>query len=365
MLRTLFKWTLRLLLLAGVVWVLLLPWSHEVVGACRIIPISQHGVRAAVAGEILEVAVRQGDQVEGGSLIAVLDDREYRTGLLTAQADLERHSAELDLLLAGARKEEVAIARETQELWRIRLQHNEAELERLAELVRKNAGTSKDVEAARLARDEATHQLAGARERLALLEAGAREEEVRAKRALIKVAQTSIDHYTRAIELTQVRTPVAGLVVTPFMEERKGQIATAGELLAVVQDQSSLQVEVRADESAGALAKLGMDVGIRLDGLDGELLTGRVLALGPTTSTESELGVEPVRSDREAQLEKGPGVRDPSLVRVLCSLDETDHHLVPGMTGYARIKIGESFLWREIWRPVERFFRTDVWSWLP
>jgi hypothetical protein len=39
--------------------------------------------------------------------------------------------------------------------------------------------------------------------------------------------------------------------------------------------------------------------------------------------------------------------------------------LLPGMSGYARIQVGEDVLWRAVVRPFVRYYLTEVWSWLP
>ena len=35
------------------------------------------------------------------------------------------------------------------------------------------------------------------------------------------------------------------------------------------------------------------------------------------------------------------------------------------MTGYARVVVSEDYFWSVLGRTLARFFRVDVWSWLP
>jgi putative peptide zinc metalloprotease protein len=51
--------------------------------------------------------------------------------------------------------------------------------------------------------------------------------------------------------------------------------------------------------------------------------------------------------------------------RVYVKLDDAPTGLVSGMTGYSKIEVGTETLWRAMSRPVVRFFRTEVWSWIP
>ncbi|MDP6990770.1 MAG: HlyD family efflux transporter periplasmic adaptor subunit [Planctomycetota bacterium] len=358
------RWTVRLLVLLGLGVCLALPYEREVVGECRLVPLSQRGVRAPLAGEILAVEVREGDAVEAGSLIATLDDREVAAELATANAELDRLQAELDLLEAGPRPEEVAVAREQLALWQVRLDHYERELSRVRGLAEADAATEEELSSAQVSRDATVHLVASAQENLAKLEEGAREEEVRAKRAEIARVQARADYNRQLIDLTRIHSPIQGKVVTPFMVERIGQVVEAGELIALVQDNSSLEVEIAADEAAAALVSTGNPVKVRLFSLDGELLTAEVRSVALATSDESEIEVHPIRSDRERQLERSKSPTDEHLVRVYCTLPR-DHRLAPGMTGYARIVVDSSQLWRELLRPIERFLFTDVWSWMP
>jgi hypothetical protein len=52
-------------------------------------------------------------------------------------------------------------------------------------------------------------------------------------------------------------------------------------------------------------------------------------------------------------------------VRILVNLDEANPKLLAGMTGEARVVVDEDFFWDALWRPIERFFLVEVWSWLP
>jgi hypothetical protein len=166
--------------------------------------------------------------------------------------------------------------------------------------------------------------------------------------------------------LIEIRTPIAGRVVTPFMKERLGQVAQEGDLICVVEGKD-LILEIQADEAAAARVSAGMDAEVRLFGLDGVPITGKVVTLAHSAWDDAAVRDYAVRSDRELLIRRpdgGPGASD-TRFRVYVKPDNTPSGLVSGMTGYGKIKVGEEKLWKAVSRPFARFFRTEVWSWLP
>ena len=157
-----------------------------------------------------------------------------------------------------------------------------------------------------------------------------------------------------------------GIVATPHLSERLGQVAEEGELIALIQDTSSLRLEIAADEAAAALVEPGMRINAHLQGIDGRLIRGRVISVSAAAITEQQFQVEAFRSDREALIDRGSSPLDPTYrFLVTAALDPVEVNLLPGMTGPVRIVTGTETFGRALVRPILRYFRTEVWSWLP
>src|SRR5262249_22403293 len=101
------RWPVRAALLAGIVGLGFVPYSHEVVGECRLLPQGQYGVRALLTDEVTAVHVAEGDVVAPGAVVATLSGRSVRESYLATKAELEKAQAHLDLLKAGYRAEDV------------------------------------------------------------------------------------------------------------------------------------------------------------------------------------------------------------------------------------------------------------------
>lgn len=121
----------RAMWLAGLALVavaLLLPVPLRVSGEARVLPARRLPVASEVEGRILKVFVREGDRVDAGQVLALLDDTDYRMGEEDARARFEMAQREETRLRAVARTADAAVEtarvdgiRAELELWRRRL----------------------------------------------------------------------------------------------------------------------------------------------------------------------------------------------------------------------------------------------------
>ena len=358
------RWPVRALAVIALFVVANLPYAHEISGECRVVPAEQYGARAQVAAEIVGIHVKEGDLVERGALLATLTDRDVGTDVTRTAAQIEEARANYDLLLNGPLPEEIAVVEREVERLRIELDFHETEVGRFRELVESEIRSQGDLDQQIRLRDAAQKSLEAETQRLARVQIGAREEQKAAAKAAIDRLQAELDFHLKQQTLLELRTPIAGRVVTPFMQERLGQVAQEGELICVVES-ADLLIEVEADEAAVTSVAEGMEADVRLWGLDGIPLHGEVVRLAHSAWTERDMHRYGVRSDRELLLQSPEDRTESKGFRVYVKLDEAHPVLVSGMTGYSKIRIETETVWRAVRRPVVRFFRTEVWSWLP
>lgn len=365
------RYAIRLGLLAGVVAVGFVPYNHEIVGECRVVPGHQHGVRAQLTDEIVQMHVAEGDMVAPGSVVATLSGRSTTENYLAARAELERAEAQRDLKKSGYREEEIRIAEQRYKAAKVRVDFYAEQVKREERLLGNSAASRTEYERYRKDHDAALEESLAAEENLIKLKNGFREEEIRAAEAAVKLQQERLKYCEQMMQLVKVTTPVGGRIVTPYLQQRLGQHVKAGELIAVLQDHARLRIEVAADDAAAENVREGMRVNVRLHGLYGRLLQGRVTRLALTAEQDRMIGLAPVRTDAEAYQEQllntnRARTHTAQHLRIDVELDEYPKELRPDMTGYARIVVAEDqVFWQALSRPVLRFFRTEVWSWLP
>jgi membrane fusion protein YbhG len=213
-------------------------------------------VAPEVGGRILEVTVAEGDRVKHGDVIARLDTRDADLALQRAQAERAQADAQLRLLQAGARPEDIrqaeaqaAAAAAEVAAAQTDLGASETDLQRFETLLQKASGSEKqrdDAAAKRdLARDRlrsATSRETAAREAVAGLRAGARHEEVEAARARVAAVDAQIATLEKSRADALIRAPLDGIVTERLLDP--GEMAAPRAPIAVLIDLDHAWAEV-------------------------------------------------------------------------------------------------------------------------
>ncbi|HSM07712.1 MAG TPA: efflux RND transporter periplasmic adaptor subunit [Gemmatimonadota bacterium] len=210
-------------------------------------------ISADVSGRIVELTVEEGDDVDEGDLLLVIDDARFRAALQRAQASL-----------ADARAREVqARGRATQaqrDFERIRDLK-----ERLPEMV-----TDSELEALRTEAEVQASLLESARHGVAMAQAGVREAE---------------DQLAKTV----IRAPMSGLVTRLNVERGEtavvGTMNNPGSLLLTVSDLSVMEAVIEVDETDVPQITIGDSVAVRIDAFGEREFVGRVTTIGNSSLT--------------------------------------------------------------------------------
>ena len=226
-------------------------------------------VAAPVGGRLLELRVAEGDRVAAGALVARLDTSDATLALARARADRAQADAQLRLMLAGSRREDIrqADAQSAAAGADVRAADAEvaaaqADVDRFEALLASNSGSRKQRDDAVTRRDVAKERAQGARDRvraagetLARRRNGSRPEDIAAARARVAAADAQIATLDKAIADATVIAPLAGIVTE--------KLADPGEMLAprapivVVTDLEHVWANVYVDEPAVPRLTLG------------------------------------------------------------------------------------------------------------
>ncbi len=353
-------------LLIVVIVVMLLPYRSTVSGEFRLRPRAQFGIRAEVPGRIEKVLVHQGQMVRAGEPVARLDRRDQERRLREAQATYDNIKAQLDLLKAGPKPEEIARAQAEVDAARTSLRHSEKLLKRQEEMYRNKAVSEKDYDEALKVRDMDRARLQVALKNLDLVKSGPREDEIRSMEAQLRAAEVDVTFSRKDLESTTLVSPIDGRIISSFPVQEEGQYLEKGDLFAVVEDANRLLVDIQLPEEDISHVRQGADVILKTWAEPGRKYTSTVLAIAPVAYDKEKGRIVRALSNREWLVETEQSlVREGKVVTVLAELDNQDAHLKSDMTGYAKIVADTRPVYAVFFRWLDRFVRVEVWSWIP
>jgi HlyD family secretion protein len=243
-------------------------------------------------GRILTLTVKEGDRVEPGQTVMTLDTRDVQLAIDRAKAEQAAAEAQLRLVQAGARVEDIRQAQSQIETARAEVGAASAELDaaekdltRFETLLKNNSGSRKQRDDAATRRDVARDRVAQAESRvrtaeeaLAKLRAGARREEIDAARARVDVVAAQIASLEKGLGDATLESPVAGIVTEKLVEV--GEVALPRAPAIVVVDLDHAWADVFVPEPAVPQIRIGQQATIFTDA-GGAGLTGTIAYISP------------------------------------------------------------------------------------
>jgi RND family efflux transporter MFP subunit len=165
-----------------------------------------------VSGVVAEVFVEEGDLIEPGAPVTrlVLDD--YELALSRAKAELGAAQAELDLLNAGTRKEDLEAAEADYARARVRAAYWTSELRRAEELFKKDTISASELEQAQREHDAADQEERSTKALWERAVAGPRKEEIEAAEAEVDARKQAAAQAKRQLDKATLRAPFRGRV---------------------------------------------------------------------------------------------------------------------------------------------------------
>jgi HlyD family secretion protein len=262
---------------AGIAWwrwtVVRAGTNHAIKGS-GIIEITEVDVAFEVPGTIVERYAEEGALLDKGEPIARLDDREYRLQVERASAAKAAAEARYQLLLKGARGQEIDEALAAVEAADADLQTVQRELQR-AKTLRESGIVSQGefdrvsnaFTAAQKARDRARAQLSMLRE-------GSRTEEVEAGRALLREAEKALELAELNLSRCRLFAPIAGRVLSKNREA--GESVGPGVSVVTIGDLTRPWLNLYIGERDLGRVSLGMPAQVTVDSFPTQPFPGKL-----------------------------------------------------------------------------------------
>jgi membrane fusion protein (multidrug efflux system) len=244
-----------------------------------------------VSGYIADVKVEDNQPVKAGDVLAVIDDRDYRTALAQARADVASAKADVDNIAAQLEEQQSVIQQAQAAITsdQAGVAFAQQDYTRYHSLTAQKVTSVQDEQRAQtvlqqqtaaLQRDRAA--LTAAKQRVDVLTTAKAKAETQVQRLQAVQAQAELN-----LSYTTITAPIDGTVGARSL--RTGQYVQAGTQLMAVVPLHAVYVVANFKETQLADVKTGQPVEIEIDGLPGITVKGKVDSLAPASGLEFAL----------------------------------------------------------------------------
>ena len=282
----------------------------------------QVDVSAKIAGRIAERPVNEGDRVAAGQLLVRLDEAEQAAEVRRQEAAVRTAQSTLNDLLAGARREEMEDARAALQSASATREWTERDFRRAEGLFRQALIAAQEVDRARQAYEVAVAQEKSARQKLLLLEAGSRPDQVEGARGQLAQARNALDMAKTRLKEMTILSPLDGVVLRKNLEV--GELANPGVPILTLMKPSDIWVRAYVPEEEVARIKVGSPARVAVDGYPARRFPGRITEI----ASEAEFTPRNVQTRKE---------RVNLVFRIKIAVDNPEGILKPGMPADAEI----------------------------
>lgn len=274
-----------------------------------------------VGGRVSELAVTRGQIVTKGAELAVLDDSLARPLRDGRAAELRVAEAQVALLRAGTRAEEIRAQAAVVEGIRARIAQLDKNLERQRQLASRGAAGIAPVDDLDAEIRRAKAEEAAAVERLRALKQGARGEELAAAEARVQGAAAALAAEEQRLARHTLSADADAVVIDTHIEP--GEIVPAGAPVVTLADTRHPFADVYVPQGELAGLRVGAAARVRVDG-EPQPFSGRVEEIGRRT----EFTPRYLFSERE---------RPNLVVRVRIRIDDPNEQLHAGVPAFATV----------------------------
>ena len=221
-------------------------------------------ISSQTAGRIMKMNADEGYEVKKGDTLLIADTELYELQLRQAMAGRDIAKAQLDLLIKGARKEDIAQAREIYNQASANLTMAETDKKRMEALYEGRSISKKQLDDIMLRYDVSASQFNAAKQNLSKIENIARPEEIAQAKGNLEKAEAGIELLKKNIRDCYVVSPIDGIVVKRFVEQ--GETVGMMSSLFKVSNLKRVEVVIYVSEKSLPEIKLNQTAEIATDG---------------------------------------------------------------------------------------------------
>jgi len=273
-------------------------------------------------GRVIGLYAEEGQKVNKGDKLALLDNAELESQLAQNRAYLSETLARLEELRAGSRPQEIEQARANVSYAEAELNKAKKDYDRAEVLYKNGAISSQQMDSVKKTYDVAVSQNQRALEAFSLVKEGPRKEVIRAAADRVGQAKAAVNTYEERLKDSVISAPVSGVILRKNIE--LGETVAAGIPLYTIGDLENPWIKVYVKEDKLGLVKLGQKAEVTTDSYPGKKYEGIVTYI----SSEAEFTPKNVQTQEE---------RVKLVFGVKASVKNLNDELKPGMPVDVRI----------------------------
>ena len=277
-----------------------------------------------VQGRIVDLPVEEGQSVEQGTLLARLDDADYRQKVRIDEATVNVRESNLALTLAGTREQEIKASQQTMLDAEADLHEKKIDDERAQRLFSKDEVSAQDRDLADTSLKRAEAIFRAAQQRYNEAVEGSRKEDIVIARANLREAYASRGLSRVNLDYTILRAPTGGVITVRQAEV--GEVVVPGAPVVTLSDLDHIWLRAYIAETDLGRIRWGQEATITTDTYPGKQYRGRISFI----SSSDEFTPKSVQTYKE---------RVTLVYRIKIDIDNPNHELKPGMPADARIDL--------------------------
>jgi membrane fusion protein YbhG len=277
-----------------------------------------------VQGRIVDLPVEEGQAVESGTLLARLDDADYRQKIRIDEANVHVRESNLALVLAGTREQEVKASEQTMLDAQADLQQKKLDSDRAERLFGKDEVSAQDRDLAVTARKRAEATFQAAQQRYNQAVEGSRKEDIAIARANVAEASATLGLSRVNLDYATLRAPSTGVITVRQAE--LGEVVVPGTPVVTLADLDHIWLRAYLAEPDLGRIRWGQEATVTTDTYPGKQYHGRISFISST----AEFTPKSVQTYKE---------RVTLVYRIKIDIDNPNHELKPGMPADAHISL--------------------------
>ncbi len=236
-------------------------------------------ISARNAGQVETIFYKEGRLVNAGDTIMTIDHEALDFQLAQAEAGVLIAKAQLELMLKGARSEDIQQAEEMMKQGEINYNNAQKDFQRYEQLWQSKSISDKQFEDMKSRYEISLAQFNSAKENLKKVKRIFRPEEIEQAKGNLKKAEATVGLLKKNIKDSYITSPLDGFIVKNFVES--GETVTPMSSLVKISNLSTVELVIYVSEIELGKVKLGQKAVITVDTYPDKKYEGIVTFISP------------------------------------------------------------------------------------